>query len=87
MFVTLRKIVDTTYNDEGGAVDRTVAARIDPSRVRCFYPRRNDKPGTRITFSDGGGFAVADSLEAVEAALGSPLPRDAATLALTHQPL
>lgn len=34
--------------------------------IRCFYPRKNDRPGTRLTFRDGGGFAVAESYEEVE---------------------
>lgn len=38
---------------------------INVEAIRCFYPRRNEAPGTRITFTDGGGFAVAESFEHV----------------------
>lgn len=49
-YATLRKIVDTTYNDEGEETERTVPAMVNTEKVRCFYPRKLGKPGTRITF-------------------------------------
>jgi hypothetical protein len=33
--------------------------------IRCFYPRKENRPGTRITFTDGGGFAVSESYDDV----------------------
>jgi len=45
----------------------TVPTMVNPDRIRCFYRRRNDQPGTRITFADGGGFAVAESYDDVKA--------------------
>lgn len=37
------------------------AGRINPSSVRCFYPRRDEKPGSRLVFTDGGGYAVNET--------------------------
>lgn len=37
--------------------------------IRCFYPRKDNKPGTRITFKDGGGFAVTETYQQVKDAL------------------
>jgi len=43
-----------------------VTVQVDS--IRCFYRRRPDLgPGTRITFKDGGGFAVSESYEEVSA--------------------
>ncbi len=43
---------------------------INVDSIRCFYKRRADRgPGTRITFKDGGGFAVAELYEDVKAAV------------------
>jgi hypothetical protein len=38
----------------------TKPVRINAAAVRCYYARKDDKPGTRITFTDGGGFAVVE---------------------------
>lgn len=36
--------------------------------IRCFYKRRENRgPGTRITFTDGNGFAVSESYDEVKA--------------------
>jgi hypothetical protein len=42
--------------------------------VRCFYPRKGGNPGTRITFTDGGGFAVSQPYEAVKALMAGRKP-------------
>lgn len=62
----------SSYNDtdepgEGSSARTPVA--VNPEAIRCFYPRRDNRPGTRITFIDGGGFAVAEPYEAVKAAV------------------
>lgn len=44
---------------------------INVDSIRCFYPRRRRNPGTRITFTDGGGFAVTESFEAVTALIAA----------------
>lgn len=39
----------------------TAPVCINVDAIRCFYPRHADRgPGTRITFTDGGGFAVSE---------------------------
>lgn len=40
---------------------------VNVDAIRCFYARRNDAPGTRLTFTDGGGFAVTETFEEVSA--------------------
>lgn len=40
---------------------------IQVDAIRCLYARKNARPGTRITFTDGGGFAVTESYEEVVA--------------------
>jgi hypothetical protein len=40
---------------------------INVEAIRCFYSRTQDRPGTRITFIDGGGFAVVEAFEDVKA--------------------
>ena len=43
---------------------------INTETIRCFYPRRGGaETRTRIIFTDGGGFAVAETVEQVNAAL------------------
>jgi hypothetical protein len=49
--------------DEGDPVrerEQTTPVTINADAVRCFNPRREGKPGTRVTFTDGGGFAVKE---------------------------
>lgn len=70
--VELNKIVGsnvTRFNDneEGeGQEDRTIPVTIAVDAVRCFNPRRDNRPGTRITFKDGGGFAVMEGYSVVK---------------------
>lgn len=64
--------VDTDEPGENGNPVASVAGATSPTvvnadAIRCFYPRRDEKPGTRLTFIDGGGFAVTESFEAVKA--------------------
>lgn len=78
--ITLTKIdtrlspVQFSDTDEPGE-NQNVATAATPATpvainvmaIRCYYPRRNEQPGTRITFTDGGGFPVAEPYEAVDA--------------------
>ena len=59
-FIILHKI-DTRYRreDEGDA-PRVVPVAVAVDKIRCFNPRR-EGAGTRITFSDGGGYAVTEA--------------------------
>lgn len=45
----------------------TTPVMINIDAVRCFNNRRSDRPGTRLTFTDGGGFAVTESFDEVVA--------------------
>jgi len=53
--------------------DVTEPLALNADAIRCFYPRRPDLGvGTRITFTDGGGFVVDQDANAVAAAVGIP---------------
>lgn len=68
--IQLTKIERPRYDEDTGTdVEGSTPCQINADAVRCFYPRHDDKPGTRITFTDGGGFAVRETPEAVAAAL------------------
>lgn len=75
-FITLRKFDTDRYNDnEDGEGVRSFPCRINPATIRCFYARRNNAPGSRITFADGGGFVVVESPTEIEQALiGAGVP-------------
>jgi hypothetical protein len=60
----------TKVNSRRGYGDNTAPlapVAIAPDAIRCFYPRKNNEAGTRITFKDGGGFAVAEPFDEVKA--------------------
>lgn len=40
---------------------------INLDTIRCFYPRNENRPGTRITFADGGGFPVEEDYATLKA--------------------
>jgi hypothetical protein len=72
--ITLSKIEagQAHYNEDTGqndAVETREHVVIHAETIRNFYARRGGKPGTRITFTDGGGYAVAESVEVITAAL------------------
>lgn len=73
-FVVLNKIERGRYNEDTGATDEIAnPATINVASIRCFYGRHDSKPGTRITFTDGGGFAVHESpAEVAQAIAGEP---------------
>jgi len=75
-FVTLTKIVSErnapltdSDEDEMRVAPITTPVDINPDKIRCFYARKDNRPGSRITFSDGGGFVVSESYAQVRAAL------------------
>ncbi len=57
------------YNDDGERSENTTPVVINVAAIRAYYPRKAGQSGTRITFTDGGGFAVNESPDAVEAAI------------------
>ena len=48
----------------------TTPVSIFGEAVRCYYPRKDNKPGTRITFRDGGGFAVIEDYDTCRRLIG-----------------
>ncbi len=55
------------FNDnEEGEGQYSVPVMVNVDSIRCFYPRKQGRPGTRITFSDGGGFAVQEAYDDVK---------------------
>lgn len=65
--IQLNKIEGARADEDGLEIENTVAVSVNPNAIRCFYARRGGKPGTRLTFVDGGGFAVSETPEAVTA--------------------
>jgi hypothetical protein len=80
--LTLHKITsESRFNAEEGAPERIDLTDINVFCIRAFYARKGNKPGTRITFNDGGGFAVAEPVDYVRSAAlavakGKPQPRN-----------
>lgn len=67
-FIQLTKVqpVDQYHdNEEGEGLPAPAPVQVSVDAIRCFYPRRNKEPGTRLTFIDGGGFAVTESFDEV----------------------
>ena len=69
--IVLHKIEHGPYNEDTGTTEEIgTQCAVNVAAIRCFYARHNNKPGTRITFTDGGGFAVTESLVAVADRIG-----------------
>jgi hypothetical protein len=49
-----------TSQDEVGN-DLTTPTVMNAEFTRCFYPRKEDRNGTRVTFDDGGGWAISEN--------------------------
>jgi hypothetical protein len=57
---------------DAAPVEKTVPVTVFVDSIRCFNPRREDKaPGTRLTFKDGGGFAVSETYGEVQTLLAA----------------
>lgn len=84
MFITLSKVVGSDnrtrnqYNDSDedvvSAAIPTTFVVIATDSIRCYNARKNNAPGARITFKDGGGFAVLQTVELIKAAIGIDAP-------------
>jgi hypothetical protein len=65
-------MIEAGYNeDTGTAEEGSRPVTVNGSCIRAFYARRHDRPGSRITFNDGGGFAVKETPDVIAEALGS----------------
>ena len=72
------------YNEDTGREEVTETPKpavINADHIRAFYARKDGKPGTRITFNDGGGFAIAEAPDVLAAMVAGG--DTAARLALT----
>lgn len=58
-------------DDIGENRSPTASATINVDAIRCFYLRRGGEPGCRITFVDGGGFAVTEDYASLQALVSS----------------
>jgi hypothetical protein len=59
--IHLTKLLTNSYREDEGDQVSTTPVSINPEAIRCFNPRKNNMPGTRITFTDGGGYAVQEA--------------------------
>ena len=58
------------YNDEGELLaESTYPVCVDAESIRSFHRRHDGKHGARLTFKDGGGFAVGNTVDQIAAAL------------------
>lgn len=65
-FVSLNMVERGAYDEVTGEEAETARpVVINTANVRCFYARKGAQPGTRITFADGGGFAVTEEVVTV----------------------
>jgi hypothetical protein len=77
-FIILSKLSSDRYDAEEGEPPRTQPSHINVEAIRCFYARRNNEPGSRITFTDGGGYAVLELPDAIRAMIDGTEPAVAA---------
>jgi len=69
--ITLNKI-DYNQYAEGQDLEPeslTTPVAIHAELIRCFYARKQNRQGSRITFADGGGFAVLETVDQIVALL------------------
>jgi hypothetical protein len=67
---------DTDDPGEGNApLVRTVIRTVIIDDIRFFNARKDGRPGTRLTFKSGRGFAVTELYHEVQAMLPSPVRR------------
>jgi hypothetical protein len=72
MVQAVAAIIDEETGEHLNADDEgRTAARVQAEHIRCFYPRKDGKVGTRITFAKGSGMAVLELFERVATACGA----------------
>jgi hypothetical protein len=83
-FVTLNMVERGAFDEDTGTYgEGSKPTIVNASCIRCFYSRKDGKPGTRITFNDGGGFAVTELVDAVALAVAGG--EVAAQLTVAHE--
>jgi hypothetical protein len=77
-FIILTQIKggDQYDEDSNSYTEKTVPTLINVETISRAYPRNDNKPGTRITFSDGGGFAVTELFDHLLVAVGAASPEE-----------
>src|SRR5688572_20469409 len=79
-FLKLSKVTGSEarsgYNDSDEDVSNRpanpgVPVIIAVDSIRCFNPRKNGAAGTRLTFKDGGGFAVHEPFDDIADSIGN----------------
>jgi uncharacterized protein YlzI (FlbEa/FlbD family) len=63
--VSLTMILGTIVDEDEQEVEQTTTALVNTDLIRCVYARKDNRPGTRITFSNGRGFAVQENYDEV----------------------
>ena len=76
MFITLNMVQPgpVAYDEDTGTQTVSETSKpvlINVGTIRCLYGRRDGKPGTRITFNDGGGFAVTEAPDHIASLVAS----------------
>jgi hypothetical protein len=67
-FVVVNQVDRGLFNEDTGAYEEASKPTvINAACIRAFYARKDGKPGTRITFNDGGGFAISETPDALAA--------------------
>lgn len=71
--IQLSMIDRAVYNEDetGGPIESTKPCVVAVDAIRCFYPRKGGRNGTRLTFTDGGGFVVAEAFDDVARKVGA----------------
>ena len=68
MVVEVEAIIDEETGEHLNAADEGARpVMVQPRHIRCFYPRKDNKVGTRLTFAKGSGIAVKNLFEDVTA--------------------
>lgn len=69
MLIDLTMVRGARLNEDEIETEVTEVVTINPTYLRSFNPRRDGKVGTRLTFADGGGFAVTECYQEVRSAI------------------
>jgi hypothetical protein len=88
-YVILNQVKEShgEYNDATGDyenIDQHIPTVVQLSTISRAYPRHGGRPGTRLTFTDGGGFAVSEAFDQILAVLGTV--QGSAVLAVSVSP-
>jgi hypothetical protein len=100
LLLRLNKIERTQYrsagytdrDDEGDQssaqqrVDVTRPVYVMADKIRNFQPRRDNALGSRLTFIDGGGYAVQETVDQIVEFLGAEVHGTTAEVVIINAP-